>query len=185
MASGRDCAAERSSVGLVNDTVSIVFTINELWLLHACVKHEQSPRWDGHWPITSLDLNDQIAEAIILCEDQKAPDAALMLTRGDLLLLDHNVPQEAQDAAGTRIGKSILLKTFRGRNTLNGVPEGKAKGQELTKDEIYIKTQEWKALPVAEVDPEVTVVDSSSRESPVENDRRSSRRKVGKDASTS
>ena len=130
---------------------------------------------------------------LVFCEDQKASDAALMLTRGDLLLLDFMVPQDATDAAGTRIGKSILLKTFRARNILLGnqyaVPDkvhvDNAEGRELTKDEIYLKTEEWKALPLPEVGAVEVVVDSSSKESPVGNDRRSSRRKEGKDASTS
>lgn len=104
----------------MNDTTPVLFTKDELWLLHSCIRHEQSPAWQGKWPPYSLELNDAIAEAILLCEDEKQLEAHVVLSKGDCLAIDHFVRDTMKSAAGTPIGKNILLKTFRARHRLAG-----------------------------------------------------------------
>lgn len=102
----------------MNATAAIVFTLDELWFLQSLVRHEipDPPTWK--FPPASLELNDAIADAILSCADYGLREVALQLSRGDLLLLDYQVPQSAKDIAGKDIGKTILLKTFRARRLI-------------------------------------------------------------------
>jgi hypothetical protein len=104
----------------MEDTVSIVFSLEELWLMQACVRHETAQAEQWKFPPASLPLNDAIAAAILFCEEQKAGEAALLLSRHDCLVLDYNVPSSAKDAYGKPIGKAILLKSFKARSQLDG-----------------------------------------------------------------
>lgn len=103
-------------------TASVVFTVDELWLLQACVRHEAAQMDGWHFPPASLALNDDIADALVRCEDNGLADAALLLTRGDCLTIDHNVPQTAKSVAGFAIGKSLLMKSFRARREIDEGP---------------------------------------------------------------
>jgi hypothetical protein len=127
---------------------SIEFSIQELWLIRAVVRHESSPAWQGKWPTYNLELNDQVAEAILLCTDEKQDGASLMVTQGDLYLLDAMVPQDAKDAAGKPIGKDILLKTFRARRELSGGERATAEDPDVA--EQRTRLEEWKNLPKSE-----------------------------------
>ena len=99
-------------------TASQVFTFDELWLLQSVIRHElpQLEQWD--FPPASLDLNDQVAEALVLCDESGLGEAALILSRGDCLVIDYCVPQGAKSASGHAIGKSVLLKSFRARRAI-------------------------------------------------------------------
>lgn len=99
-------------------TVPVTFTLDELWFLQSLVRHElpQPPEWK--FPPASLELNDQVADVLLSCTDYDLKEGTLVLTRGDLLLLDYVVPQAATNSAGKNIGRPILLKTYRARRLL-------------------------------------------------------------------
>jgi hypothetical protein len=99
-------------------TASELFTVDELWLLQSVVRHElpQMEQWD--FPPASVDLNDQIADALVLCDENGCGEAALVLSRGDCLLIDYCVPQGAKSVSGLPIGKQVLLKSFRARRVI-------------------------------------------------------------------
>ena len=103
---------------MTQSTASEVFTLEELWLLQSVIRHElpQDEQWD--FPPASLDLNDQIAQALILCDESGFGEAALILSRGDCLVLDYCVPQAAKSISGLAIGKQVLLKSFRARRAI-------------------------------------------------------------------
>lgn len=133
-----------------DDTVPVVFTQDELWLMRACVRHEQSPPWQGRWPCYSLELNEDIAEALVFCEDEQPQprERALLLSRGDCLLLDAVIPQDAKSPGGVPLGKNILMKTFRARRAMDGaiVPTA-VEALTLSEDEIHARMQEFAELP--------------------------------------
>jgi hypothetical protein len=99
-------------------TASALFTVEELWLLQSVIRHEipQLEQWD--FPPASLALNDQVAEALLLCDERGEAEAALVLSRGDCLVIDYCVPQGAKSVAGVAIGKHVLLKSFRARQEI-------------------------------------------------------------------
>lgn len=107
-------------------TVPVTFTLDELWFLQSLVRHElpQPPEWK--FPPASLDLNDQVADALVACSQNGLKECALVLTRGDLLLLDYVVPNGYKDAAGKLVGRDILLRTFVARRRLAEGPEATA-----------------------------------------------------------
>ncbi len=45
-------------------------------------------------------------------------EAALLLSRGDTLIIDYLIPQDAKTALGRPLGAPILLKSFAARRTL-------------------------------------------------------------------
>lgn len=100
------------------DTAPVVFSLDELWLLRSVVRHEMSSQETWKFPPASLDLNDRIAEAILFCHEHEVEEAALLLTRGDTLIIDYVVPQDAKSARGIPLGVPILLKTFAARRAL-------------------------------------------------------------------
>lgn len=101
------------------DTTPVTFTLDELWFLQSLVRHEipQPPEWK--FPPASLDLNDAIADAIVSSTQQGLKEFTLLLSRGDLLVLDAVVPNSYKDAAGKNVGKDMLLRTFIGRRRLS------------------------------------------------------------------
>jgi hypothetical protein len=117
----------------MEDTVSVVFTLDELWLIQACVRHEVAQVEQWHFPPASLSLNDAVASAILLCEEELGVrEAAVLLGRHDCLVLDYNVPATAKDANGRPIGKAVLLKSFRARQQLeDGFALASDAGQEM------------------------------------------------------
>lgn len=132
----------------MNDSFPVVFTLDELWLLHAVVRHEAAIPWQGKWPTTSVELNDTICSAIFLCEDQKLTEATLILSRGDCFLMDATVPQDAKSAGGVLLGKSILMKTFKVRERIAGALEADAiEPKVLSADEIHEAMERFKELP--------------------------------------
>lgn len=99
-------------------TASQVFTVEELWLMQSVIRHEMPQIDQWKFPPASLDFNDQIAQALVFCDENGVGEAALILSRGDCLTLDYCVPQGAKSAAGVPIGKHILMKSFRSRRTI-------------------------------------------------------------------
>jgi hypothetical protein len=102
----------------MNEQTPVTFTLGELWLLHAVVRHEMQGQDAWRFPPASLPLNEEIACAIDACEGAGMADYTLALTRGDLLVLDYTVPGDAKDANGAAVGRSILRKVFRARRRL-------------------------------------------------------------------
>ena len=97
------------------NSISIEFSYEELWLLQGVVRHEMQGQEVWKFPPASLDLNDQIARALLHCDVNKVPTAFLELTRGDTLAIDFLVPNTAKTAGGVMIGKAVLLKSFKAR----------------------------------------------------------------------
>ena len=125
------------------ETVPVLFTLEELWLLQSVVRHEipQQESWSN--PPASLALNDQLAEAILMCVEDEISEVALVLSRSDCLVLDATVPQNAKNAAGSPIGKSILVKSFMARRALAGGPVASADDPEMSREEIESRIAEW------------------------------------------
>lgn len=124
------------------NSVAVVFTLDELWLLQSLVRHElpQPPEWK--FPPASLELNDQIAAAILACTEYNLPDAALALSRGDLLLLDYVVPQSATNVGGKNVGRPILLKSYQARRELDEGPMPAAEDADDTA--AFGRLERWK-----------------------------------------
>lgn len=99
-------------------TASVVFTLEELWLLQSVVRHEivQKEQWQA--PPADPDFNDQIAECLYRCETLGLAEAALLLRWNDLLVIDFCVPQSAKSPSGAAIGKNVLMKAFRARKEI-------------------------------------------------------------------
>jgi hypothetical protein len=99
-------------------TASVIFNIEELWLLQACIRHEiqQAEQW--HNPPASLDLNDDIANAIVFCLENDAPEAAIVLDRAKCLAVDYCVRQDLKSPNGVPVGRNILLKSFLARREI-------------------------------------------------------------------
>lgn len=91
------------------------FTIEEMWLLQSVIRHEMQNGEGWKFPPASLELNDQIARALLMCSEQGLQSAFLELSRGDCLAIDYLVPNTAKSANGTMIGKSVLLKSYKAR----------------------------------------------------------------------
>lgn len=103
------------------DRTPVVFTLSELWLLQGKVRHEIAGREQWQTPPADRELNDQVAMALLFCEDNSAGEACLALSIGDCLVLDYVVPQDAKDSEGRALGKPILRKTFAARRALLGL----------------------------------------------------------------
>jgi hypothetical protein len=84
------------------------------------VRHEVAQGEQWRYAPASLDLNDQIAESLVRCEELDIDEAALILSMADVLVIDYCVPQSAKSASGVAIGKSILMKSFRVRKAIQG-----------------------------------------------------------------
>lgn len=102
--------SDRSTPGGL--TTSVTFTVEELWLLQSAIRHEMTQQDNWHSPPVSLELNDQIAHAILFCVKQEQTEAALVLTHHDCLVIDYCVSQNAKSASGAPTGKVILTKSF-------------------------------------------------------------------------
>ena len=98
--------------------IAIEFSIAELWLLQGVIRHELAAQGTWKFPPASIELNDQVAAAILRCYDHDVPTAFLELTRGDTLAIDFLVPNTAKDQSGVMIGKAVLLKSFKARADL-------------------------------------------------------------------
>ncbi len=89
----------------------VSFSIAELWLLDACVRHEIDGQDRWKFPPASKELTIEIALAINACVEGKLNEYTLLLSTGDLLVLDYNIRQGHKNMEGAR-GQDILLKVF-------------------------------------------------------------------------
>ena len=103
--------------GDIIEESSIEFTINELWLLNSFVRHDEDAINKKRWPVVSTELNEQIALAIVACEDSGLEGYTLLLTKGDLLLIDYHIRCDTKTPEGAK-GKEILLKIYRARRDM-------------------------------------------------------------------
>jgi len=87
-------------------------------MLQSSIRHEIAQLEQWKFPPASLDLNDQVAECLLRCHEYSLSEGALVLSRGDCLVIDYTVPQTAKSPAGVPIGKNILIKSFRARMQL-------------------------------------------------------------------
>lgn len=99
------------------ETRAVTFTLPELWLLHAFVRHEMPQQEQWQMPPADEELNEQIALAIEACENVGLDSYTLLLTRQQLLVIDYVIRYDYKTPEGAR-GKDILLKTFRARREL-------------------------------------------------------------------
>ena len=89
----------------------IVFSIAELWLLNACARHEIDGQERWKFPPASKELTVEIALAINACVEGKLEEYTLLLSTGDLLVIDYNIRQGHKNMEGAK-GQDILLKVF-------------------------------------------------------------------------
>jgi hypothetical protein len=105
----------------VVEAVTVVFTLEELWLLNDFVRHDEE-RYDENskppkYPTVSTELNEDIALALVACVESNLKEYALALSYRDMLLIDYHVRRDAKNQGGAK-GYEILLKTFRAREAL-------------------------------------------------------------------
>lgn len=133
----------------MNTSAPVAFTADELWLLQKMVRHELPQQDTWKFPPASIELNDQIAEAIVACVDMEMREATLTLTRGDLLVIDYLVPNDAKSALGLMMGREILLKTFRARRVLDGteLPGAAEPVDSPTLNEVDALLAQWEYKP--------------------------------------
>lgn len=101
-----------------DDTVPVLVSVAELWLLQRCIRHELQGQEMWKFPPAGVELNDQIAAALLFCTEHEIGEAALRLSWGDLLAIDFAVPADAKDVNGRPIGRELLLKSFAARAAL-------------------------------------------------------------------
>ena len=89
----------------------ISFSIAELWLLDDTCRHEMSDQERWKFPPASKELTIEIALAINACVEGDLKEFTLLLSTGDLLVLDYNIRQGHKNMEGAR-GQDILLKVF-------------------------------------------------------------------------
>lgn len=107
--------------------VAVSFTHDEIWLLHAFVRHDRVANNRDKYPIVSTALNEQIVLALVACEDSGIKEYNLFLSEADTLLIDWCIRDDMKSPAGAK-GKEILLKIFRVRSGAAYGPIGKHQG---------------------------------------------------------
>ncbi|TMB98084.1 MAG: hypothetical protein E6J42_06770 [Chloroflexi bacterium] len=97
---------------------AVTFSLAELWLLHDFVRHEIPEAKSWRFPPASEDLNEEVALAIETCETHGLDEYTLMLSKGDMFVIDYFVRRDHKTPEGGS-GKRVLLKVFRARKELN------------------------------------------------------------------
>jgi len=110
--------SEPTGGGMDAEATPVTFTKAELWLLQRFIRHEVPALETWHFPPAAMELNDQIADALLFCEDEQQEDATLQLSWGDCLAIDFCVPNDVKDVNGAPIGRKVLLKTYAARSSL-------------------------------------------------------------------
>jgi hypothetical protein len=112
----------------------VTLTRDELWLLHDFVRHELPDLRQWRYPPASEDLNEEIVLALDACETHGFDEYTLLLSRGDMLVIDFFVRRDHRTPEGAS-GKQLLLKVFRARAELSlELPEHE--GNDLTYKEV-------------------------------------------------
>jgi hypothetical protein len=113
------------------ETRPVTFNLAELWLLNAMVRHDISQYNEWKYPPASLQLAVSVAEAIHTCEEYKVPEYTLLLSKGDLLVIDYNIQADMKTPEGAQ-GRLILLKVFKAISELDDTLPAS-----LERDETY------------------------------------------------
>ena len=111
----------------------VSFTQPELVLIHTLVRHESQDERTWRFPPTSKSLNEDIAGALLACDRYKLEEYTLLLSKGDLLVIDYWVRYDMKTPEGAK-GKDILLKIFQARDEMN---TGLLVGQDEEDDDSY------------------------------------------------
>lgn len=101
--------------------VSVIFTLDQLWLIRNYVRHEMQGQEQWRLPPANFPLNTKISAAILFCTDAAQSEAAVDLTLEDTYVLDFCVP-DIKDANGQFLGRPILLTAYRARDELTFDP---------------------------------------------------------------
>ena len=113
---------------------SVTLTRDELWLLHDFVRHELPESRGWRFPPASEDLNEEIVLALDACETHGLEEYTLLMSKGDMLVIDFFVRRDHRTPEGAS-GKQVLLKIFRARSELSlELPEHE--GNDLTYREV-------------------------------------------------
>ena len=104
-------------IEIKQDSVTVTFTLPELWLLHDVVRHDmpEADRWS--FPPVSYELNKEIGRAIAACAQYKLAEYTLDLTEHQLLVIDYGIRRDFKTPEGAK-GADILLKVFNAREQL-------------------------------------------------------------------
>lgn len=106
---------------------AVLFTHDEIWMLHAFVRHDRAATNRDRYPIVSTSLNEQIVLALVACEDSGMKEYNLFLSEADILLIDWCIRDDMKSPTGAK-GKEILLKLFRVRSEAAYGPLGRHQG---------------------------------------------------------
>ena len=118
------------------ERAGVTFSLPELWLLHDFVRHEMSDANSWRFPPASEELNEDIALAIEACETHDLEEYTLLLSKGDLLVIDFFVRRDHKTPEGAS-GKRLLLKVFRARKELtSAIPEHEGDIDDKTYKEV-------------------------------------------------
>ncbi len=147
-------AADEGGIMEPGDGRPVEFTIHELWMLHDLVRHDEDAVARRKWPTVSTELNEQVALAIVACEDSGLGGYTLLLSRGDMLLLDHAVRRDMKTPEGAK-GKDMLLKLFRARRDLAIGPVAEGPADESYRAALDRKTREAADAALEEPSKEV------------------------------
>jgi hypothetical protein len=96
----------------------VTFSRDELWLLHDFVRHELPESRQWRYPPASEELNEEIVVALDACETHELPEYTLLLSKGDMLVIDFFIRRDHRTPEGAS-GKNLLLKIFRARSELS------------------------------------------------------------------
>lgn len=96
----------------------VSFDSEELWYLQQKVRHEMQGMRDWEYPPASLELNSQIASALLFIHENDSDTAILQLSLKDCLIIDFLVTAGDKGREGNKVGDSILLKSFAARRDL-------------------------------------------------------------------
>lgn len=137
---------------MMNTEASVTFSLDQLWLLNDVVRHEGDNSRVWKFPSASLELNEKVAEAILICEESRpgvsAPPSissyTLELSHGDLLCIDFWVRRGMKSPGGDPIGQKLLLETFKARRSLSGGWEATATEPVMKPEQIEAKIAEWR-----------------------------------------
>lgn len=110
--------AKRDPQDLQPETTAVLFTLSELQLLQSTLRHEVQNASQWRYPPCSLEVNDQVAAALLFCFEFAQNEAPLALSYADCLAIDAVVPQTAKDINGTPVGYHVLLKSYAARRAL-------------------------------------------------------------------
>jgi hypothetical protein len=107
-----------NSSSLEMERKPVTFSRDELWLLHDFVRHELPDSRQWRYPPSSEELNEEIVLALDACETHDLSEYTLLLSKGDMLVIDFFVRRDHRTPEGAS-GKNLLLKLFRARSELS------------------------------------------------------------------